>query len=72
MAPNPQCAALAAAKDRKGLSYSQIAEKIGQSEKHVIDICTGVAVPTTAEFDALANALDIKQQPPHDSAHRTK
>ncbi|CAL1710968.1 unnamed protein product [Somion occarium] len=72
MAPNPQCAALAAAKDRKGLSYQQIAQQIGTSEHHVIDVCTGTVVPTSAEFDALARALDIKAAPPHDSAHKTK
>ncbi|OCH90203.1 hypothetical protein OBBRIDRAFT_793519 [Obba rivulosa] len=72
MAPNPQCAALAAAKERKGLSYSQIAQQLGSSEQHVIDVCTGKSTPTQAEFDALARVLDIKSAPPHDSAHSTK
>ncbi|PIL27492.1 transcription factor [Ganoderma sinense ZZ0214-1] len=72
MAPNPQCAALAAAKDKKGLSYAQIAEKIGQSEAHVVDVCTGKIQPTQDEFNALARALDITQSPPSDSAHKTK
>ncbi|KZT70637.1 hypothetical protein DAEQUDRAFT_667449 [Daedalea quercina L-15889] len=69
MAPNPQCSALAAAKDKKGLSYSQIAQQIGISEQRVIDICTGAVVPTTGEFNSLASALDIKSAPPSDSAH---
>ncbi|KIP09348.1 hypothetical protein PHLGIDRAFT_126367 [Phlebiopsis gigantea 11061_1 CR5-6] len=72
MAPNPQCAALAAAKERKGLSYAAIAEKIGQSEERVVQICTGADHPTPAEFNALASALDIKQSAPHDAAHATK
>ncbi|OJT07081.1 hypothetical protein TRAPUB_2113 [Trametes pubescens] len=72
MAPNPQCAALAAAKEKKGLSYAQIAQKIGQPEQHVIDVCTGAATPTTAEFNALASALGITSAPPHDAAHTTK
>ncbi|KAI0777668.1 hypothetical protein BD413DRAFT_186323 [Trametes elegans] len=72
MAPNPQCAALAAAKDKKGLSYAQIAQQIGKSEQHVIDICTGQSVPTTDEFNALARVLGITEQPPHDAAHTTK
>ncbi|PCH38938.1 hypothetical protein WOLCODRAFT_167714 [Wolfiporia cocos MD-104 SS10] len=69
MAPNPQCSALAAAKDKKGLSYSQIASQIGISEQRVVDICTGAAVATTGEFNSLATVLDIKTPPPHDSAH---
>ncbi|KAI0079789.1 hypothetical protein K474DRAFT_1591215 [Panus rudis PR-1116 ss-1] len=72
MAPNPQCAALAAAKEKKGLSYTQIANKIGKPEQRVIDICTGASTPTKDEFDALAAALDITSPPPHDSAHVTK
>ncbi|KZT02941.1 uncharacterized protein LAESUDRAFT_660808 [Laetiporus sulphureus 93-53] len=70
MAPNPQCTALAAAKDKKGaFSYSEIASKLYLSEQRIIDICTGAAVPTTGEFDSLAQILDIKSPPPHDSAH---
>jgi len=72
MAPNPQCVALANAKDKKGLTYAQIAQLVGQSEQHVIDVCTGKVTPTKSEFDALAKALDIKDTPPHDSAHVTK
>ncbi|KII85526.1 hypothetical protein PLICRDRAFT_44839 [Plicaturopsis crispa FD-325 SS-3] len=71
MAPNPQCSALAAAKEKKGYSYSQIAAKIGKSEQHVIDVCTGAARPTPDEFNALARALDITAPVPHDSAHVT-
>ncbi|KAI0323755.1 hypothetical protein GY45DRAFT_1376092 [Cubamyces sp. BRFM 1775] len=72
MAPNPQCAALAAAMQKQGLSYAQVAQKIGKSEQHVIDICTGAATPTTDEFNALARALGITSAPPHDAAHSTK
>ncbi|KAL0575433.1 Nuclear pore complex nucleoporin component [Marasmius crinis-equi] len=71
MAPDPQCAALNAAKTKKGLTYAQIAEKIGQTEAHVTDVCTGKVKPTQAEFNALAQALDIKDSPPSDSAHAT-
>ncbi|KAJ7221559.1 hypothetical protein GGX14DRAFT_337423, partial [Mycena pura] len=55
----PQCKALAAAKNKSGLSYGQIAQRIGSTEQRVIDICTGVESPTTAEFNALAQALGI-------------
>ncbi|KAL0958981.1 hypothetical protein HGRIS_014296 [Hohenbuehelia grisea] len=70
MAPNPQCSALAAAKDKKGLSYAQIANKIGQNEQHVIDVCTGKVTPTEAEFNALAQVLGI-QNVPHQGVHQT-
>ncbi|KAF4566383.1 hypothetical protein EYR36_011809 [Pleurotus pulmonarius] len=59
MAPNPQCAALAAAKARKGLSYGEIASQLNKPEQHVIDVCTGKVPPTSAEFDALARVLGI-------------
>jgi len=72
MAPNPQCTALAAAKDRSGLSYGDIAAKINKSEQHVIDICTGTQRPTTEEFDALAKALGIHSAVPANSAHAAK
>ncbi|KAH9950755.1 hypothetical protein B0H21DRAFT_721511 [Amylocystis lapponica] len=69
MAPSPQCKALAAAKDKKGLSYAAIASQLGSSEQHVIDICTGASTPTTTEFNRLAQVLDITSPPPTDSAH---
>jgi len=72
MPPNPQCTALAAAKTRSGLSYGDIAVKIGSSEQHVIDICTGTQKPTPAEFNALAGALGIQSQVPATSAHTTR
>ncbi|THG96728.1 hypothetical protein EW026_g5153 [Hermanssonia centrifuga] len=70
-APSPQCAALAAAISKKGVSYGQIAAQLGKPEQHVIDIVTGAVKPTTAEFDALAKVLDIKEPPPNDRAHAT-
>ncbi|PFH48816.1 hypothetical protein AMATHDRAFT_64577 [Amanita thiersii Skay4041] len=66
---DPMCKAVAAAKARTGLSYADIAGKVGSSEQHVIDICTGSKKPTQAEFDALARALGITTPLPHDSAH---
>jgi len=72
MAPNPQCAALAAAKSRAGLSYSQIAQKVRTSEQRIIDICTGAAVPTDAEFQAITVALGIQDtKAPNNKAHKT-
>ncbi|KAJ7581588.1 hypothetical protein C8J56DRAFT_957781 [Mycena floridula] len=71
MAPDPQCAALAAAKDKKGLSYAQIASQTGETEQKVIDICTGKTTPTKAQFDALAKVLGITSAPPKDSSHAT-
>ncbi|KAJ6606311.1 hypothetical protein DFH09DRAFT_1299577 [Mycena vulgaris] len=72
MAPNPQCTALATAKDRSGMSYSDIGSKIGKSEQEVINICTGAQKPTTDEFNALARALGIQSSAPPISAHATK
>ncbi|KAF9061123.1 hypothetical protein BDP27DRAFT_1338607 [Rhodocollybia butyracea] len=69
MAPDPQCAALNAAKARTGMSYGQIASQIGQSEQHVIDICTGKSKPTTSEFNALARVLNITSALPSDGNH---
>ncbi|TFK50352.1 hypothetical protein OE88DRAFT_1735924 [Heliocybe sulcata] len=71
MAPDPRCTALRAAKDKKGMSYSEIAKQMGESEQRVIDICTGTATATDKEFNQLAEVLDIKN-PPHDAAHVTQ
>ncbi|KAF5390906.1 hypothetical protein D9757_004026 [Collybiopsis confluens] len=109
MAPDPRCAALNNAKQRKGeyllcaglgplrsvaicsirfplldadepwkfaapiigISYGDIAAKIGQTEQHVIDICTAKATPTQAEFDAIAKVLGITDAPPANRAHAT-
>ncbi|KAF7323325.1 Transcription factor [Mycena chlorophos] len=71
MPPNPQCSALAAAKDRSGMSYGAIAGKVGLSEQKVIDICTGAQQATTSEFNAIANALGISNAPAT-AAHATK
>ncbi|KAJ3965993.1 hypothetical protein EV361DRAFT_770038, partial [Lentinula raphanica] len=54
-----------------GMSYKQIATKVGKPEQHVIDVCTGTVKPTAAEFNALATVLGITDAPPHDSAHAT-
>ncbi|KAJ7885401.1 hypothetical protein B0H13DRAFT_2343273 [Mycena leptocephala] len=72
MAPNPQCTALAAAKTKANMSYLDIASKIGTSEQHVIDICTGAQKPTPNEFNALAQVLGIQSQAPAIAAHTTK
>ncbi|KAJ7491122.1 hypothetical protein FB451DRAFT_1389857 [Mycena latifolia] len=72
MAPNPQCSALAAAKNKSGMSYGDIASRIGRSEQEVINICTGAQKPTAAEFNALATALGIQSSAPAISAHATK
>ncbi|KAG6877941.1 hypothetical protein C0993_001798 [Termitomyces sp. T159_Od127] len=69
MAPDPQCTAVAAAKQKSGLSYAAIAAKIGLTEQHVIDICTGSKRPTTTEFEALAKALGITSPLPSNNSH---
>jgi len=69
MDPNPQCSALAAAKVKSGMSYADIASRIGKGEQHVIDICTGAQKPTTDEFNALAKVLGML---PANPAHATK
>ncbi|KZV71078.1 hypothetical protein PENSPDRAFT_650972 [Peniophora sp. CONT] len=72
MAPSPQCAALNAAFQRKGMSYGQIASRLGTNEQHVIDVCTGAKQPTQAEFEGLARVLDITGPVPQSPAHQTK
>ncbi|KAI0030546.1 hypothetical protein K488DRAFT_15047, partial [Vararia minispora EC-137] len=62
MAPDPQCSALNAAMHKKGLSYSQIANRLGTSEQHVVDIFTGNKKATKSEFDSIARVLDITSQ----------
>ncbi|TFY75852.1 hypothetical protein EWM64_g8162 [Hericium alpestre] len=72
MAPSPQCSALKAAIEKKGVSYGQLAGQLGTSEQHVVDIVTGTTPATQAEFQGLARALDINNAPPHDAAHVPK
>jgi len=69
--PETQCAALAAAKQRTGLSYGQIAERVNSTEQRIIDICTGTSVPTQAEFQAITRTLGIQDKAPSDAAHKT-
>ncbi|EPQ51334.1 hypothetical protein GLOTRDRAFT_133204 [Gloeophyllum trabeum ATCC 11539] len=71
MAVQTPCPAIKAAQQKKGLSYGEIASKMGQSEKHVEDICSGTEVPTKQEFDQLGKTLDI-MPPPNDKVHKTK
>ncbi|KAF9793287.1 hypothetical protein BJ322DRAFT_1103699 [Thelephora terrestris] len=71
MPPNPQCAALAAAKNKSGLSYTQIAQKVGCPEQRIIDICAGNVVATQAEFQAITVALGIQDRAPNVDAHKT-
>ncbi|KIJ62287.1 hypothetical protein HYDPIDRAFT_94848 [Hydnomerulius pinastri MD-312] len=59
MAPSPQCSAVSSAMQRQGLSYSQLASKVGTSEARVQEICTGTVHPTQNEFNSLAQALGI-------------
>lgn len=70
-APIPQCAALAAAKERTGLSYSEIATKANTTEQRIIDICTCQVTPTQPEFQAIAAILGITDKVPKDDSHKT-
>ncbi|KAG8715368.1 hypothetical protein FRC08_010665 [Ceratobasidium sp. 394] len=72
MSGDPVCAALAAAKEKKGWSYKEIADKLGEPESRVTDVFTGKTKATHEEFEKIAKVLDIKSEPPHDSAHTTK
>ncbi|KAI0057166.1 hypothetical protein BV25DRAFT_1453674 [Artomyces pyxidatus] len=72
MPPSPQCTALNAAISRKGVTYGQLAQQMGTSEQHIIDVCTGHVTATTSEFKTLASVLGISDVPPHDPAHLTK
>ncbi|KIJ97226.1 hypothetical protein K443DRAFT_681703 [Laccaria amethystina LaAM-08-1] len=71
MSPNHQCAALAAAQARTGISYAQIAASIGSTEQQVIAICTGTQRPTESEFKAITRALGISDNVSHRGVHAT-
>jgi len=72
MAPDPRCAALAAAKLKKGLSYAQIASAVGATEDRVVAICTGSDKATEEEFKSLAQILGITDNVSHTGVHSTK
>ncbi|KIK57332.1 hypothetical protein GYMLUDRAFT_246982 [Collybiopsis luxurians FD-317 M1] len=71
MAPDPKCSAVNAALQRSGMTYGQLASRVGVSEQRVITICTGADRPTDSEFNALASALGMANVP-HSGAHTTK
>ncbi|KAJ3521883.1 hypothetical protein NM688_g8956 [Phlebia brevispora] len=71
MAPVPQCPAVASAMKSKGMSYKDIADKMGKDESFVMGLCTGAFRPASNDFNALAAALEMKDAPPHDAAHLT-
>ncbi|KLO07562.1 hypothetical protein SCHPADRAFT_909362 [Schizopora paradoxa] len=68
---DPRCSALANAMKNKGMSYGQLATKLGTTEQHVSDICTGSTRPTDDEFNQLSGALGISNVP-HTGVHSTK
>ncbi|KAF8884406.1 hypothetical protein CPB84DRAFT_1964966 [Gymnopilus junonius] len=70
MAPDPRCTALAAVMQKQGVTYAQLATKIGTNEKHVTDVLTGSSRPTDAEFKAIATALGLTDVP-HTGVHST-
>ncbi|PPQ66917.1 hypothetical protein CVT26_010006 [Gymnopilus dilepis] len=70
MAPDPRCTALSNVMKKQGVTYAQIATKIGSSEQHVIDVLTGSSRPTDAEFKSIASALGLSDVP-HTGVHAT-
>ncbi|KAI0001148.1 hypothetical protein BJV77DRAFT_262584 [Russula vinacea] len=54
-----QCTALSNAIARQGVSYAQIAMRVGTTEKRIIDIVSGKERPTQQEFNKLATSLGI-------------
>jgi len=66
-----RCSALASAMKSKGVSYDDLASKIGVPKQHVVDICEGTERPTDAEFKQLSSALGISDVP-HTGVHSTK
>ncbi|KIK98621.1 hypothetical protein PAXRUDRAFT_823664 [Paxillus rubicundulus Ve08.2h10] len=70
MAQSHQCAAVAGAMQRKGLSYAQIATQIGSTEQRVQQLCKGEVHPSQAEFNGLAQVLGLTNAP-SDAAHRS-
>ncbi|KAJ3573499.1 hypothetical protein NP233_g2391 [Leucocoprinus birnbaumii] len=77
MAPDPKCTAVAGALSKSGLSYAQLAGRVGVSETRVTEsqflpyVCTGADKPTDAEFKSLAGALGLSDVP-HTGEHSTK
>jgi len=68
MSANPVCPAVRAAKDKQGISYAQLAEKVGKPEDQVINILSGSA-PSQDSVRAVASALNISGPVPQDSKH---
>ncbi|KIM59879.1 hypothetical protein SCLCIDRAFT_1217321 [Scleroderma citrinum Foug A] len=56
MAP---CNAITAAMNNRGLTYDQLAQRVGSNAARVQQICTGQAHPTTQEFNSIARELNL-------------
>ncbi|KAI0254529.1 hypothetical protein BJV78DRAFT_923634 [Lactifluus subvellereus] len=65
MASNGQCAGLTNAIRGKGITYAQLAQRIGSTEQRVSDICSGKQSATQKEFNDLAAALGMTNLGPH-------
>ncbi|QRV80252.1 DNA-binding protein helix turn-helix [Ceratobasidium sp. AG-Ba] len=72
MSDETNCAALAAAMEKKGWNHNQVAQAIGKPESYVADVFHGKTKPTTEEFNNITKVLGITAEPPHDGAHATK
>jgi len=68
--PQPVCPAVNAAMKKNRLSYQELAGKLGQTEKQVVDLVTGHSPVPGSTFQDVAKALEMKDTIPHDGKHR--
>ncbi|KAF9648352.1 hypothetical protein BDM02DRAFT_3115526 [Thelephora ganbajun] len=68
--PQPICPAVNAAMKQKRLSYQELADKLGQPEKAVVDLVTGSSprIPGST-LQNVAEALGMKDSIPQDGKH---
>jgi len=67
--PQPVCPAVNAAMKQKRLSYQELADKVGQSEKELVNMVTGTSPIPGPTLKNVAQALEMKDPIPHDGKH---
>jgi len=67
--PKPVCPAVNAAMKQKRLSYQELANTLGQSEKAVVDLVTGNSPIPGPTLQNVADALEMKNPIPLDEKH---
>jgi len=68
MPASPACPAVAAAKERSGVSYAELGRQLGKSEDQVVNLLTSNHADHEA-VAAVAKALHINTPLPSDPVH---